>query len=215
MGVCEFVDSLEVSEIICGEICNNGIDDDGDGLIDDDDPDCANYYLEAECGFPGSRWNRLPDSLASNNDYLTVSTGVDSLNNPPPSLQERIRFTVNVTAAGVYRLLGRVKSSSGANDSFWFRIDDGTWYKWNDWNTYSIWEWVVFSDNDNGNIAVKYNLAIGNHTIDIAYREIGSQIDKLHLTINGTTPTGEGEESINCGRYITRNLFIPYKLLNK
>lgn len=207
--------SWQDSILNCLEVCGNGIDDDADGLIDDEDPDCANYYLEAECGFPGASWNRLPDTLASNNDYLTVSTGVDSLNNPSASLNDRIRFTVNVTAAGVYRLLGRVKSTSGANDSFWFRIDEGTWYKWNDWNTYSIWEWVVFSDNDNGNIAVKYNLSIGNHTIDIAYREIGSQVDKLHLTINGTTPTGEGEESINCGRTITRNLFMPFKLLNK
>ncbi len=41
MGACEFVDSLEVSEIICGEICNNGIDDDGDGLIDCFDPECC------------------------------------------------------------------------------------------------------------------------------------------------------------------------------
>ncbi len=41
MGVCEFVDSIEISEIICGEICNNGIDDDGDGLIDCFDPECC------------------------------------------------------------------------------------------------------------------------------------------------------------------------------
>jgi gliding motility-associated-like protein len=41
MGACEFVDSLEVSETICGEICNNGIDDDGNGLIDCFDPACC------------------------------------------------------------------------------------------------------------------------------------------------------------------------------
>lgn len=41
MGACEFVDSLKVSEIICGEICNNGIDDDGNGLIDCFDPACC------------------------------------------------------------------------------------------------------------------------------------------------------------------------------
>ncbi len=41
MGACEFVDSLKVSETICGEICNNGIDDDGNGLIDCFDPACC------------------------------------------------------------------------------------------------------------------------------------------------------------------------------
>lgn len=44
MGACEFVDSLEVSETICGEICNNGIDDDGNGLIDCFDPACCGQY---------------------------------------------------------------------------------------------------------------------------------------------------------------------------
>jgi len=41
MGVCEFIDSIQISETVCGEICGNGIDDDGDGLIDCFDPECC------------------------------------------------------------------------------------------------------------------------------------------------------------------------------
>lgn len=62
MGACEFVDSLEVSEIICGEICNNGIDDDGDGLIDCFDPEC--------CGQNGcdlAFYNECPDDCEFTN----------------------------------------------------------------------------------------------------------------------------------------------------
>ncbi len=199
----------------CLEICGNGMDDDGDGIPDDLDPDCAEYYLEAECGFPGENWDRGFDVMASNNDYLTISTGLESLNVPPTSSTDLVRFTVTVGAAGLYRLLGRVYSLDGSEDSFWISVDGGTWYKWNDWNTAATWQWLPVTDNDNGNTLVKFSLTPGVHTIDIAYREEGARIDKLHLTINGTTPTGDGEDAINCGRTITYNLFLPYKILNR
>ncbi len=199
----------------CLEICDNGMDDDGDGLIDGFDPDCADYYLEAECGFPGANWVRTFDLDASNNDFQTITTGLNSLDNPPTAAADILRFTVTTLAAGTYRILGRVNSASGADDSFWFRVDEGTWYKWNDWDTGGTWEWIEFSDNDNGNTPVRYALGVGSHSIDIAYREDGAGIDKLHLTINGSTPAGEGEEAINCNRSITTNLFLNYKIRNR
>ena len=199
----------------CLEICDNGLDDDGDGDIDEDDADCANYFLEAECGFPGANWNRGFDPLASNDDYLTISSGLNSLASAPTGADNLVRFTITVTAAGLYRILGRVYSADGADDSFWVRVDEGTWYNWNNWNTASTWQWEEVVDSDNGNTLLKWSLTPGNHTFDIAYREDGARIDKLHLTINGTTPDGEGETAINCGRTITYNLFLPYKLLNK
>lgn len=199
----------------CLEICDNGEDDDGDGLTDDEDPDCANYFLEAECGFPGSNWIRGFDVLASNDDFLTISPGLNSIVMPPGTADDLVRFTVNVAVTGLYRILGRVYSADGADDSFWVRVDEGIWYNWNDWNTAATWQWLPVQDNDNGNTLVKWTLTPGNHTIDIAYREDGARFDKLHLTINGTTPTGLGEDAINCGRRITYNLFIPALLLNK
>ncbi len=203
------------SLLTCLEDCDNGIDDDGDGKIDEEDEDCANYYLEAECGFPGDNWDRGFDAMASNDDYLTISPGLNSLDVAPSAAADLVRFTVTVTTSGLYRILGRVYSQDGADDSFWVRVDEGTWYKWNDWNTAATWDWIDVTDNDNGNTLLKWNLSNGNHTIDIAYREDGARVDKLHLTINGTTPTGEGEDAINCGRTITYNLFLPYKILNK
>jgi len=199
----------------CLEVCDNGVDDDGDGLIDEDDADCANFFLEAECGFPGANWIRGFDVEASNDDFLTISSGLNSIDFPPTGADDLVRFTVNITAAGLYRILGRVNSDTGADDSFWVRVDNGIWYNWNDWNTASAWEWLPIQDNDNGNTLIKFNLNRGSHTIDIAYREDGARIDKLHLTINGTTPDGEGEDAINCGRRITYNLFIPALLLNR
>jgi hypothetical protein len=45
---CAVIDSVyvEVGSGICAEICDNGIDDDGDGLVDCDDPDCSCCGLE-------------------------------------------------------------------------------------------------------------------------------------------------------------------------
>ena len=199
----------------CLEICDNGLDDDGDGDVDEEDADCANYYLEAECAFPGENWDRGLDVLASNNDYVTISSGLNSESVPPVAAADLMRFTVNVSVAGLYRLLARVYSPTGADDSFWVRIDEGTWYKWNDWNTASQWQWLPITDNDNGNTLVKFSLLPGNHIIDFAYREDGARLDKLHLTINGTTPEDLGEDAINCGRTVTYNLFLPHKVLNK
>ena len=41
LGACSVMDTMEISEIICGEVCGNGIDDDGNGLIDCYDPACC------------------------------------------------------------------------------------------------------------------------------------------------------------------------------
>lgn len=203
------------STATCLEICGNGVDDDGDGLPDDLDPDCDNYYLEAECGFPGANWNRGLDTLASNDDYVTISPGLNSTSMAPTGADDLLRFTVTVNNAGLYRIIARVYSQDGSDDSFWFRVDGGTWYNWNNWNTAATWQWLPVSDSDNGNTLIKWDLLAGVHTIDVAYREDGARLDKLHFTINGNTPEDEGNDAINCGRTITYNLFLPHKVRNR
>ncbi len=37
---CNITDTVSVSIASCAEICHNGVDDDGDGLMDENDPDC-------------------------------------------------------------------------------------------------------------------------------------------------------------------------------
>ena len=86
MGACEFVDSLKVSETICGEICNNGIDDDGNGLIDCFDPACCGqdgcdlaFYNECanDCLFTNSDNNVQAEmKWQANVDVSSRSTAV-------------------------------------------------------------------------------------------------------------------------------------------
>ncbi|MBR9919426.1 MAG: hypothetical protein GYB31_01210 [Bacteroidetes bacterium] len=44
--LCHSLSSIEIIHVGCEEVCNNGYDDDGDGLVDCYDPDC---FCEGEC----------------------------------------------------------------------------------------------------------------------------------------------------------------------
>ena len=42
-------------------------------------------------------------------------------------------------------------------------------------------------------------LTTGTNTIDFAYREAGTKLDKLHLNLTGAAPSGMGGQGTNCG----------------
>ncbi len=73
-GDCLAIKDLESNEIstssIIPEICDNGIDDDGDGLVDCADPDCS-YLLSTSSNVPVSIPSSIPVTVTST---LTVST---------------------------------------------------------------------------------------------------------------------------------------------
>jgi gliding motility-associated-like protein len=69
LGDCSVTDSIEVEVQICQELCDNGIDDDGDGLIDCCDPD----LWDAPCCEDQPILNLGPDTLyICDNGTLTL-----------------------------------------------------------------------------------------------------------------------------------------------
>jgi hypothetical protein len=58
---------------------------------------------------------------------------------------------------------------------------------WNGITSSTSWTWDDFQS---------YNLSTGNHTLTIAYREDGTQLDKIY--IGNSTPSGTGSEGTNC-----------------
>jgi hypothetical protein len=71
-----------------------------------------------------------------------------------------------------------------ADDSYWVRMDSGTWVTW-DMPEFTAWSWSAF--------ATTYTLSAGTHTLQFAYREDGTKLDKILLTTSTTyTPTGLG-----------------------
>ncbi|NJB86502.1 hypothetical protein GGR26_002270 [Lewinella marina] len=149
-------------------------------------------WLEAECAAVGSNWESPPDGGASNGLFVRPTTGSPS-STPPPDLPEnRIRFVINNLEAGSYHLFARISAPDGNSDSYWVRVNGESWFKWNSgilrsggfaWNRYP------------GGLLT---LATGTNTLDFAYREAGTALDKIHLDQDSALPTGLGDPATNC-----------------
>ncbi len=151
----------------------------------------ATYWLEAECATVGSNWTTGNDAAASNGKYLAIKNGLNSLNTPPGQAANIVRLEVNINQTDNYRLLARVKAPSNNDDSFWVRVNGGTWIKW--------WQGVQTSNfNWKEVLNSPFSLAVGNHIIEFAYREDGTLLDKICLTSETINPSGTGGAATNC-----------------
>lgn len=190
-------DNIQI-EVYPKEVCGNGIDDDGDGLVDNEDEECGDIHLEADCATVGSNFNVVSDASASNGSYVTVKNGYNSTSSPPYGDANRVSFTFNEELNDTYKLYARVYTPSYNDDSFWVRANGGTWYKWNNIGASSGWTWVQVHDSDNSDAPVLFDINGGINTIDFAYREDGALLDNIYLTTNGDAPTGMGDAGSNC-----------------
>ena len=144
------------------------------------------YWIEAECGDAGNLWNIMDDELASNGKYITIESGYTS-GTSAPGVTGQITYKVNVTS-GVYKMYWRLLMPSVKEDSFWMKIDDGSWIKVT-WDVaISDWTWKEISTME---------WTEGEHIITVAYREYGALLDKIH--IGSSIPTDLGEEDNYCG----------------
>ncbi len=161
------------------------VNDAGFGLSD--------IWLEAECGVVGANWNIESLADASEGTYVTIRPGLNSYGAASASTTGHVSYTFTATKMGVYQIFARVRASNYSNDSFWVRIDGGAWLQWN-----------VSPLAGNGfawrevNVLSPGFIAGSTHTLDIAYREDGADLDKLYLTANGIGPEGLGEMATNC-----------------
>lgn len=140
----------------------------------------SEIWMEAECGDIGSLWNVVEDETASNGKYVTIQEGNTSGSSAPSSTGQ-ITYTFTVEE-GSYYMYWRVLLPSVEEDSYWMKLDDESWAKvtWDE--AYTEWTWKQVEAID---------LATGEHTLIIGYREDGALLDKIH--IGSTIPTGEGD----------------------
>ncbi|MEM6394402.1 MAG: carbohydrate-binding protein, partial [Planctomycetota bacterium] len=149
--------------------------------------------LEAEAGQLGSLWDIKTDSTASGGSYLEVQPGNNSTGSAPTSSNARATFSFSLADAGTYRIYGRTIAPNTGDDSFWVRVDGGAWVRWNGIAGSSAWQWDAVHDSDNNNQPVDWSLAAGAHTLEIAYREDGTRLDKLVIQpASLPTPSGTG-----------------------
>jgi hypothetical protein len=102
-------------------------------------------------------------------------------------------YAFNIGTAGSYRIWGRVRTATTDNDSFWVRVDEGTWYQWNNIPTGAGWHWDDVHNSGAMDATLDFDVTAGEHTLSIAYRELGTDIDKILITDDAAlVPTGEG-----------------------
>jgi poly(beta-D-mannuronate) lyase len=153
----------------------------------------ADYlFIEAENGAPSSPLQILSDTNASNDLYIQVAAGNNSQAAPPAS--GIATFNFSASGAGTYKVWGRVIAPTNGDDSFWVRMDSGAWVNWNNIPVGGAWHWDDVHNGAAGNVLVTYNLAAGSHTLQFAYREDGTRLDRLLVTNDlQFVPTGLGE----------------------
>lgn len=142
-------------------------------------------FLETECGIRGGDWELVRDEAASNGAYVTIRAGLNSTNEAPSGEATTVTIPFSVDGGKRYYLFGRVFAPSADDDSIYLKFDDGEYQVANGLGTVG-WQWVPITDTE---------LAAGEHTLTITYREDGALLDKLNLTSFQYGPEEAGESN--------------------
>ncbi|PPK88509.1 putative secreted protein (Por secretion system target) [Neolewinella xylanilytica] len=168
-------------------------DADGDGIGDacaDDLSGNTSYWLEAECAMVGDNWVVVNDPTVSR-DQFVYAPGQNALDNPPGDPAANfLRFTIDDAEAGRFRLYTRSRARGPDRDSYWVRLNGGTWYRLSGLRRGAAFTWNFFR--------TALYLQSGTNVLDIAFREGDTELDKIHLTKLGGTPNGLGGQATNC-----------------
>jgi hypothetical protein len=156
----------------------------------------TNAYLEAEC--PTSTQGNYGTNLTSTASYSgrgyiksQGSTTPATYNN---TSADHAFYTFNTNLSGFFTLYFRVNTNANAGtDSFFFRIDGSSWETVNGLSSLGTgWRWFQATTLTAGG-------ANQVHTLEIANRETGIEIDKIAvLNLADPAPTGQGGQAYNC-----------------
>jgi hypothetical protein len=125
-----------------------------------------------------------PALLMTEFGSVMAPAGTESLNAPPA--HGRARFDFEAAASAQVRVWANVEAPNKNQDSFWVRLDDGPWIKWNNLRTGCD----DVHDSDNGDRGVVYNLTAGSHRFEFAHREGGAALTNIITMLEGVSPGG-------------------------
>jgi len=146
----------------------------------------ASPIVEAEDALVGSQWTIITDTDACGGAYVSPPNST-SIPSAPLLPEDHVRFTVDLDFTGTYKVYARTMTTSGSDDSFWVRANEGTWNRWNKVNSGSygnFYQWSQVGNWTSGDTAVPvtFDLVEGTNTIDFAWREPGGRLDKIFVT---------------------------------
>ncbi|MEO1527082.1 MAG: SdrD B-like domain-containing protein [Planctomycetota bacterium] len=99
-----------------------------------------------------------------------------------PDVGDVLTYQFDIAEAGAYHVFGHVSASNSVENSFWVRIDGGDWVEWHltvtgDGN----WEWQTVTQG-HSQAPVTFDLTEGSHTLEVAIRESGTELDLWAVT---------------------------------
>lgn len=147
-------------------------------------------WLEAECGTVGSNWEVGDDATASGGKYITIKSGLNSPRAAPTdTVTNVVVIPFTIETAGFYNFLAKAIGPTGADDSYWIKIDDQP-FAGATGLLGTKWTWNRFTSAQ---------LSAGPHKLTITYREDGARLDKILITTSNTSSAMAPEESgTNC-----------------
>ncbi|MBP2833219.1 T9SS type A sorting domain-containing protein [Aquimarina sp. U1-2] len=145
--------------------------------------------MEAENGKLGRYWQTHSNASASGNLYIQISEAYNQYGDVPTDTSVGAVTSYDFTSVSEdnFRFWFRTLNVGDTDDSFFWRIDDGTWIRENGRSGVGSWHATDNSAVD--------NLSQGQHTLQIAYRENGMRLDKFVIQLdNKRAPSGNGPE---------------------
>ncbi len=142
--------------------------------------DCDGLVREAEHGAFNGNFVIGFDAQASEGAYIHVPIGVANSYSGPNSAQVA-QYCFTVATEGRYRVKTNVHAASGADDSFYVRVDGqpSAGLLW-DVKRNSSYALDYISDRD-GDDPAEFELSPGEHVISVYLREDGTRLDRLEL----------------------------------
>lgn len=125
-----------------------------------------------------------PGPDAQGGQYVVVPLGPGRNDDPEALGVGRILVPFSTPAPATFHVFARARCPDIESNSYWVRVDDGPWFRWNDINLENegVWRWEAVHDSDNASQRVEFAVGAGNHVLELRMREAGTQIDALLLT---------------------------------
>jgi hypothetical protein len=144
-------------------------------------------YFEPECATIGRNWKKTKYSGASNGYYVAVRSDTESVATAPVNINDQINITFTAAKDTTYYIFGRMSCPTTNDDSYWLKMDDGSFAMMEGLGT-SGWKWMRITS---------YVLTAGEHTLTIAYRENGALLDKICISNYAYRPELMGADAEN------------------
>ncbi len=132
----------------------------------------------------GNDFNIVNSPAASNGQYITVKAGTQAISAPPSTNAGIITIPFTISTPGTYNIFARINCATADDDSFWLKVNNGSFSMLNGLSTGGAWLWTNL---------LSANFSAGEHSITIGYREDGAFLDKICITNYLYAPTGMGE----------------------